>query len=62
MSAQSKLEEFIRRLIQKELKEASSTASAGDISYKTPYAFKKNKKGKMTLAAQNKQNEKRGPL
>ena len=46
MSAQSKLEEFIRRLIQKELKEASSTASAGDISYKTPYAFKKNKKGK----------------
>ena len=46
MSAQSKLEEFIKRLIQKELKEASSTASAGDISYKTPYAFKKNKKGK----------------
>ena len=46
MSAQSKLEEFIRRRIQKELKEASSTASAGDISYKTPYAFKKNKKGK----------------
>ena len=46
MSAQSNLEEFIRRLIQKELKEASSTASAGDISYKTPYAFKKNKKGK----------------
>ena len=46
MSAQSKLEEFIRRLIQKELKEASSTASAGDISYKTPYAFKKNIKGK----------------
>ena len=46
MSAQSKLEEFIRRLNQKELKEASSTASAGDISYKTPYAFKKNKKGK----------------
>ena len=46
MSAQSKLEEFIRRLIQKELKEASSTASAGDISYKTRYAFKKNKKGK----------------
>ena len=46
MSAQSKLEEFIRRLIQKELKEASSSASAGDISYKTPYAFKKNKKGK----------------
>ena len=46
MSAQSKLEEFIRRLFQKELKEASSTASAGDISYKTPYAFNKNKKGK----------------
>ena len=50
MSAQSKLEEFIRRLIQKELKEASSTASAGDISYKTPYAFKKNKKGKKKKA------------
>ena len=46
MSAQNKLKEYIRQLIQKELKEASSTASAGDISYKTPYAFKKNKKGK----------------
>ena len=46
MSAQNKLKEYIRQLIQQELKEASSTASAGDISYKTPYAFKKNKKGK----------------
>lgn len=46
MSAQNKLREFIRQLIKKELKEASSTASVGDISYKTPYAFKKNKKGK----------------
>ena len=46
MSARNKLKEYIRQLIQKELKEASSTASAGDISYKTPYAFKKNKKGK----------------
>lgn len=46
MSVQSKLKEYIRQLIQQELKEASSTASAGDISYKTPYAFKKNKKGK----------------
>ena len=46
MSARNKLKEYIRQLIQKELKEASSTASVGDISYKTPYAFKKNKKGK----------------
>ena len=46
MSAQNKLREYIKQLIQQELKEASSTASAGDISYKTPYAFKKNKKGK----------------
>ena len=46
MSVESKLREVIRELIKKELKEASSTASAGDISYKTPYAFKKNKKGK----------------
>ena len=46
MSAQNKLKEFIRQLIQKELAEASSTATAGNIHYKTPYAFKKNKKGK----------------
>ena len=46
MSARNKLKEFIRQLIQKELAEASSTASAGNIHYKTPYAFKKNKKGK----------------
>ena len=46
MSARNKLKEYIRQLIQKELAEASSTASAGNIHYKTPYAFKKNKKGK----------------
>ena len=46
MSVQNKLREFIRKLIQKELAEASSTATAGNIHYKTPYAFKKNKKGK----------------
>ena len=46
MSVQNKLRVFIRKLIQKELAEASSTATAGNIHYKTPYAFKKNKKGK----------------
>ena len=46
MSARNKLKEYIRQLIQKELAEASSTATAGNIHYKTPYAFKKNKKGK----------------
>ena len=46
MSARNKLKEYIRQLIQRELAEASSTASAGNIHYKTPYAFKKNKKGK----------------
>ena len=46
MSAQNKLKEYIRQLIKKELAEASSTATAGNIHYKTPYAFKKNKKGK----------------
>ena len=46
MSARNKLKEYIRQLIKKELAEASSTASAGNIHYKTPYAFKKNKKGK----------------
>ena len=46
MSVQNKLRELIRKLIQKELAEASSTATAGNIHYKTPYAFKKNKKGK----------------
>ena len=46
MSVQNNLREFIRKLIQKELAEASSTATAGNIHYKTPYAFKKNKKGK----------------
>ena len=47
MSAQSKLEEFIRRLIQQELDEATSTASVGNDSYKTPFAFSdKRKKGK----------------
>ena len=46
MSVQNKLREFIRKLIQKELAEASSTATAGNIHYKTPYAFKNNKKGK----------------
>ena len=46
MSARNKLKEFIRQLIQKELAEASSTATAGNIHYKTPYAFKKKgKKG-----------------
>ena len=39
MSVQNKLREFIRKLIQKELAEASSTATAGNINYKTPYAF-----------------------
>ena len=46
MSARNKLKEYIRQLIQRELAEASSTATAGNIHYKTPYAFKKNKKGK----------------
>ena len=46
MSAQNKLKEYIRQLIKKELAEASSTATAGNIHYKTPYAFKKIKKGK----------------
>ena len=46
MSVQNKLREFIRKLIQKELAEASSTATAGNIHYKTPYAFKNNKKFK----------------
>ena len=46
MSARNKLKEYIRQLIQSELAEASSTATAGNIHYKTPYAFKKNKKGK----------------
>ena len=46
MSARNKLKEYIRQLIKKELAEASSTATAGNIHYKTPYAFKKNKKGK----------------
>ena len=46
ISAQNKLKEYIRQLIKKELAEASSTATAGNIHYKTPYAFKKNKKGK----------------
>ena len=41
MSARNKLKEYIRQLIQKELAEASSTATAGNIHYKTPYAFKK---------------------
>ena len=49
MSAQSKLEEFIRRLIQQELDEATSTASVGNDSYKTPFAFSdKRKKGKLS--------------
>ena len=46
MFARNKLKEYIRQLIKKELAEASSTATAGNIHYKTPYAFKKNKKGK----------------
>lgn len=47
MSAESKLREVIRELIKKELEEANSNASAGNISYKTPHSYSgSNKKGK----------------
>ena len=47
MSVESKLREFIRELIKKELDEANSNASVGNISYKTPHSFAgSNKKGK----------------
>ena len=47
MSTESKLREVIRELIKKELEEANSNASAGNISYKTPHSFAgSNKKGK----------------
>jgi len=47
MSTESKLREVIRELIRKELEEANSNASVGNISYKTPHSFAgSNKKGK----------------
>ena len=47
MSSESKLRDIIRELIRNELEEATSNASAGNVSYKTPFGFAgKNKKGK----------------
>ena len=46
MSAQNRLRDYIRELVKKEIEEASTLATVGNDSYKTPYAFKKNKKGK----------------
>ena len=47
MSVESKLREVNRELIKKELDEANSNASVGNISYKTPHSFAgSNKKGK----------------
>ena len=47
MSVESKLREVIRELIKKELDEANTNASVGNISYKTPHSFAgSNKKGK----------------
>ena len=46
MSVESKLREVIRELIKKELDEANTNASVGNISYKTPHSFAgSNKKG-----------------
>ena len=46
MQAQNRLRDYIRELVKKEIEEASTLATVGNDSYKTPYAFKKNKKGK----------------
>ena len=50
---QSKLKEFIRRLVQQQLKEMSTSAAAGP--YATPYAFQDPKiimRGKKMIACQ----------
>ena len=47
MSSESKLRDIIRELIRNELEEATSNASVGNASYKTPHSFAgNNKKGK----------------
>ena len=46
MSTNDKIKEIIRRLIRKEMEEASMTGNldGGEGPPKTPYAFSKNKK------------------